>query len=91
MLHARAVTWEADPWSGGGYASFTVNYDAALRPWLARPHGRVLFAGEHTSLQWQGYMNGAVETGQRAAAEVRALAMGQRVIRSVAGRDREAG
>ena len=42
--------------------------------WLARPAGRILFAGEHTSTHWQGYMNGAVESGRRAAAEVRALA-----------------
>jgi monoamine oxidase len=41
--------------------------------WLARPHGRIVCAGEHTSFRWQGYMNGAVESGLRAAAEVRAL------------------
>jgi len=29
-----------------------------------------VFAGEHTSVRWQGYMNGAVESGQRAAAEI---------------------
>jgi monoamine oxidase len=33
----------------------------------------VVFAGEHTSLRWQGYMNGAIESGRRAAAEVAAL------------------
>ena len=27
------------------------------------------FAGEHTSV-WQGYMNGAVESGERAAGEI---------------------
>ena len=36
--------------------------------------GGMLFAGEHTSIKWQGYMNGAVESGLRAAAEVLALA-----------------
>ena len=46
----------------------------ALRDWLARPAGRLFFAGEHTSLRWQGYMNGAVESGRRAALEVRATA-----------------
>jgi monoamine oxidase len=30
----------------------------------------LFFAGEHTSFAWQGYMNGAIETGRRAAAEV---------------------
>ena len=41
---------------------------------LARPYGRVVFAGEHTSRRWQGYMNGAVESGQRAAVEIQTLA-----------------
>lgn len=36
----------------------------------AEPEGPVHFAGEHTSLRWQGFLNGAVETGQRAAREV---------------------
>jgi monoamine oxidase len=74
VLASRVISWEEDRWVGGGYAYFDSTYDSALRPWLARPHGRVLFAGEHTSMQWQGYMNGAVESGLRAAAEVRALA-----------------
>ena len=46
----------------------------ALREWLARPAGRLFFAGEHTSIRWQGYMNGAVESGRRAAAEIAATA-----------------
>jgi monoamine oxidase len=32
----------------------------------------MFFAGEHTSIKWQGYMNGAVESGRRAAAEIAA-------------------
>jgi monoamine oxidase len=64
--------WEADPWSRGGYAVFDPQFRPALRAWLAQPCGRLFFAGEHTSIRWQGYMNGAVESGRRAAAEVRA-------------------
>lgn len=73
LLTHRAFSWEDDPWSAGGYAYFSPTYDPSWRAWLARPVGRLLFAGEHTSLRWQGYMNGAVESGLRAAAEVRAL------------------
>lgn len=73
VLASRMIRWEDDPLVGGGYAVFQKGYDPAQRAWLARPHGRVLFAGEHTSLRWQGYMNGAVESGQRAAAEVHAF------------------
>jgi monoamine oxidase len=74
LMHSRMVTWEDDPWVQGGYAYFDPAYDPRLRQWLARPYGRILFAGEHTSMKWQGYMNGAVESGLRAAAEVCALA-----------------
>ncbi len=34
--------------------------------------GNCHFAGEHTSVDFQGYLNGAVETGQRAAGEIAA-------------------
>jgi monoamine oxidase len=68
----RQFRWEADPWSRGGYAVFDSSFDPALRGWLAQPCGRLFFAGEHTSIAWQGYMNGAVESGRRAAAEVAA-------------------
>jgi monoamine oxidase len=74
LIGTRLVTWEDDPWSLGGYAVFDPAFDPGLRAWLARPAGRILFAGEHTSARWQGYMNGAVESGKRAAAEVRRLA-----------------
>ena len=66
------VTWETDQWARGGYAYFDPAFDPTLRAWLARPCGALFFAGEHTSLRWQGYMNGAVESGRRAAAEITA-------------------
>ena len=74
LLAAASYTWERDRWAKGGYAVFDPGFDPALRSWLARPHGRVVFAGEHTSMKWQGYMNGAVESGRRAAIEVAAMA-----------------
>ena len=43
---------------------------AVARPLLSRRAGQIVFAGEHTSEDWQGYMNGAVESGQRAANEL---------------------
>jgi monoamine oxidase len=71
----RQVVWEDDPWARGGYAYFSPDYDPGLRRWLALPFGRVLFAGEHTSNKAQGYMEGAVLSGLRAAAEIRALVL----------------
>lgn len=72
LLGSRQVIWTADQWSRGGYAYFDPGFDPALRAWLARPFGRLFFAGEHTSLKWQGYMNGAIESGRRAAEEIAA-------------------
>ena len=70
MIAWTSMSWEDERWSRGGYAFFDPQFTPSLRYWLARPFGRVFFAGEHTSLRWQGYMNGAVETGLRAAEEV---------------------
>jgi monoamine oxidase len=72
LTASRQIVWEQDPYARGGYAYFDPGFDPALRAWLARPAGRLFFAGEHTSIKWQGYMNGAVESGRRAAAEVAA-------------------
>jgi monoamine oxidase len=67
------ISWEREPWSGGGYAVFTTAFPPRDRRLLQAWHGRIAFAGEHTSEDWQGYMNGAVESGLRAAAEIDAL------------------
>ena len=77
LLASRRVTWEDDRWARGGYAYFDPGFDPLSRAWLARPAGRIVFAGEHTSIKWQGYMNGAIESGRRAAAEISALCLGQ--------------
>jgi monoamine oxidase len=73
VVASRQIVWEHDPLARGGYAFFDPGFDPSLRAWLARPAERLFFAGEHTSIKWQGYMNGAVETGRRAAAEIAAV------------------
>ncbi len=73
LLASKQIVWEHDPNARGGYAFFDPGFDPELRPWLSKPCGRLFFAGEHTSIRWQGYMNGAVESGRRAAAEIAAV------------------
>ena len=70
VLASYTIVWEDDPWARGGYAFFDPAFDPRWRDALALPHGRIAFAGEHTHLRWQGYMEGAVLSGQRAAAEI---------------------
>jgi monoamine oxidase len=70
LIASRGITWEDDPWARGGYAFFDASFPPSARRMLALPCKRVFFAGEHTSKTWQGYMNGAVESGLRAAEEL---------------------
>lgn len=61
--------WDEDEWARGAYASVRPGQMTALLPHIARPEGRVHFAGEHTSA-WFGWEEGALESGVRAAREV---------------------
>ena len=63
--------WGAEVYSRGGYAGVPVpgmilDHGAAL----AEPVGRIYWAGAETASEWNGYMDGAVESGERAAREV---------------------
>jgi len=61
--------WIRDAWAGGAFAIFHPGQMSAFMPSIAKPEGLVHFAGEHTST-WMGWMQGALESGERAAAEV---------------------
>ena len=66
---ARAVSsyaWQRDRYTQGAYALYRPGQWFIVRPLLQRPHGKVLFAGEHLA-DWQGFMEGAVVTGEEAA------------------------
>jgi len=56
-------------WGHGAYTQFGPGQMTGWLPLTARPEGPVHFAGEHTSLL-AGTMEGALESGQRAAQEV---------------------
>ncbi|MCA3130787.1 MAG: FAD-dependent oxidoreductase [Rhodocyclaceae bacterium] len=70
--NGRAIrdAWSDNPWSRGSYAYYPVGYATSVLGIEPEPEGHCHFAGEHTSLQWQGFLNGAVESGLRAAREV---------------------
>lgn len=66
--------WDADPWARGGYVGITppgvlLDYGSALR----EPVDRIHWAGTETATRWNGYMDGAVRSGERAATEVLAV------------------
>jgi monoamine oxidase len=66
-------SWRAEEWSRGCYGGFMppgawTDHGAALR----QPIGPLHWAGAETATVWNGYMDGAVTSGERAAAEVAA-------------------
>jgi len=63
---AKLWPWQKVAWIGGAYAFYRPGQWFTVRPALQRPHGRVLFAGEHLA-ELQGFMEGAVNTGEAAA------------------------
>ena len=63
--------WQRDTWSRGCYAGILppgvlLDYGEAVRT----PFRRVHWAGTETSPIWNGYMEGAIRSGERAAGEV---------------------
>jgi monoamine oxidase len=65
------VNWSQEIWSGGcPVALFGPNTLYDFGQALREPHGRIHWAGTETSNYWNGYMDGAVRSGQRAAKEV---------------------
>ncbi len=69
----RSTTWELDRFARAGYMVFGTGFKPEWRSELWRAVGRIAFAGDHTSRNWHGYMNGAVESGARAARDIEAL------------------
>jgi monoamine oxidase len=62
--------WDRHPWSRGSYSLLKPGQYAAFHGIEGLPEGRVHFAGEQSSADWYGYLNGAVESGLRAADDV---------------------
>ena len=63
--------WSAEEWSRGGpTASFSPGGWSACGHALRAPVGRIHWAGTETATVWSGFMDGAVRSGERAAAEV---------------------
>jgi monoamine oxidase len=72
-----SFSWDEEPWSRGAYAIFEPGHMFSLLPHVARPEARIHFAGEHTSA-WHGWMQGALESGNRVAREIHAAVARER-------------
>ena len=66
---AVSKVWSADPWAGGAGTIHAPGQITTIGVGIERPEGRVHFAGEHIS-NWPYWMQGALQSGLRAAREV---------------------
>jgi monoamine oxidase len=62
--------WPSHPWTLGSYASYRVGQWTGIAGAEGEAVGRLHFAGEHCSLEAQGFMEGGCETGEAAAQAV---------------------
>jgi monoamine oxidase len=62
--------WGNDMYSHGAYALYGKGQWFRVMPILKRSHIHTHFAGEHLA-DWQGFMEGAINTGEEAAAKIR--------------------
>lgn len=64
------INWIDFPYSKGSYTCFKVGQWTSIAGLEMQPVDNFFFAGEHCSEDFQGFMNGAAETGRRVASIV---------------------
>ncbi|XP_061647757.1 amine oxidase [flavin-containing] isoform X3 [Phyllopteryx taeniolatus] len=70
-IHYEEKNWCEEEYSGGCYtAYFPPGILTQFGRVLREPVGRLYFAGTETATEWSGYMEGAVQAGERAAREI---------------------
>jgi monoamine oxidase len=62
--------WNNNPGSKGAYACYRIGQYSGIGKEEGRRAGNIFFAGEHCSHHFQGFMNGAAETGRQAASDI---------------------
>ena len=62
--------WTGNPWTKGSYSYWKAGQYTKFSGAESEASGTCHFAGEHTSQDFQGYLQGGVETGERAEGDL---------------------
>ncbi|MBM3834124.1 MAG: twin-arginine translocation signal domain-containing protein [Verrucomicrobia bacterium] len=73
--------WPRFPWTKGSYACYKPGQWTTIAGSEIKPVKNLFFAGEHCSTDFQGFMNGAAETGRGAAESILAILKKNRTFR----------
>ncbi|ELU09171.1 hypothetical protein CAPTEDRAFT_202784 [Capitella teleta] len=70
-VHYVEKNWSEEPWSGGCYVGHMgPGVMTTVGRYIREPIAQIHFAGTEAATEWPGYMEGAVESGERAAREI---------------------
>merc|ERR1712062_287681 len=92
--------WVGDPYSRGTWTIHTPGWLTSFRDEMTKPHPsaensahgtseRVFFAGDYLAKGWNGFMDGAIESGISTAAQVASRLRSKGTIQYKDGRDGE--
>jgi monoamine oxidase len=70
VVTVKGHNWTGDPFAGGTWSVFRPQQLTRYLRELQRPEGRLFFAGSDVANGWNGFIDGAIETGLRAGREV---------------------
>jgi monoamine oxidase len=77
VVATDAHDWNADHFSQGTWMSYRPGQLTRFHSAFQEPEGRLVFAGSDLALGWAGWMDGAIESGTRAAVRVAGLVRGR--------------
>jgi monoamine oxidase len=64
-------SWAEETWSGGCYTGIMGPHTlSTMGRYLRIPSGNIHWAGTETAEEWNGYIEGAIRSGERAATEI---------------------
>jgi monoamine oxidase len=73
VVATDAHDWNADEFSQGTWMAYRPGQVVRLASGIQAPEGRVAFAGSDLAWGWAGWIDGAIESGSRAASEIEGL------------------
>ncbi|GAA2780049.1 NAD(P)/FAD-dependent oxidoreductase [Saccharopolyspora taberi] len=70
VVGAESHDWVHDEFNKGLWSTFRAGQFAKYEIAVGEAEGRVHFGGSHTARRWRTFIDGAIESGKRAAAEI---------------------
>jgi monoamine oxidase len=83
--------WPTHPWTKASYSCYKPGQWTTIAGAESEPVGNLYFAGEHCSYDFQGYMNGAAQSGLDTARAVMAKLSGSKAAHSLFRRSARVG